>query len=169
MGILATVVTDFGESRQLYFRINNVDASNHGVASVARVRGYISRLAFEAGGAYMKEYEAIEFTPNVTDPLWTQGYAALKAKMEADYAQNQADIAQMTSDVIAAQTAATSAAAALAAYVGDVTSEKSALQAAADSTASILSDKQAQLTTLQGAALPAPAVQDVLESGQATA
>lgn len=157
-------MTDFGESRQLYFRINNVDASNHGVASVARVRGYISRLAFEAGGAYMKEYGAIEFTPNVSDPLWTQGYTALKAKMEADYAQNQADIAQMTSEVSAAKTIATQAADALAAYTGGVASVKSALQAAADSSASIVADKEVQLANLQAKAVPDPSIRDILEA-----
>ena len=76
MAIKAVVTTPYGEQRELYIRRNNIEASNHGVASHALVRGFISQEAFEAGAHFVWEKE-IEFQADVTQPLWQQAYAAL--------------------------------------------------------------------------------------------
>jgi microcystin degradation protein MlrC len=78
MAILATVETTYGEVRELYVRLNNIEASNHGVAAVALFRGYISSDAFESGKGFVWE-RSVEFAPDVSKPLWEQAYAAVKA------------------------------------------------------------------------------------------
>jgi len=78
MAITATLNTSYGESRQLYVRLNNCEASNHGVPATALFRGYISVEACSAGKRYVWERE-ISFTPDVSGSLWDQAYAALKA------------------------------------------------------------------------------------------
>lgn len=76
MAIIAKVTTPFGEDRELYIRLNNVEASNHGAASLALFRGFLSKDAFKAGSHYVWE-KWIEFTPEVSQPLWSQAYKAL--------------------------------------------------------------------------------------------
>ena len=78
MAIQATVETTFGERRDLYIRLNNVEASNHGVAATALFRGFASKDAYAAGKQFMWEH-AVEFAPDVALPLWTQAYSALKS------------------------------------------------------------------------------------------
>jgi hypothetical protein len=78
VAIKTTQEASFGETRELYVRLNNLEVSNHGVSSVALFRGYLSKEAFDAGKPYVFEKE-VEFTANVALPLWDQAYAALKA------------------------------------------------------------------------------------------
>lgn len=78
MATLQTVQTLYGEARELYIRLNNVEVSNHGVTSWAKFRGFASEEAFQNGGKYLWE-EDIEFTADVSEPIWPQAYAALIA------------------------------------------------------------------------------------------
>ena len=81
MAITATVMTDFGEQRDLYIRLNNVEGvNNHGYAGESRFRGYLSHEAFLAGKQFVWE-RLVTFTPDVSEPIWTQGYTALKAAL----------------------------------------------------------------------------------------
>lgn len=80
MAIIAEVETKFGERRELYIRLNNVEASNHGVSSYALFRGFVSEEAFRAGAHYVWE-QTVEFTPDVSQPLWGQAYDALKVEV----------------------------------------------------------------------------------------
>lgn len=77
MAIQATVKTQYGEDRDLYIRLNNVEASNHGVMASALFRGFLSQTAFEGGANYMWE-QSVEFVADVTKPLWEQAYSELK-------------------------------------------------------------------------------------------
>ena len=83
MAIKATVTTQFGEDREVYIRLNNVEASNHGAASLALFRGFLSQEAFKAGSHYVWE-KWVEFAPDVSKPLWHQAYAALIAQEGLD-------------------------------------------------------------------------------------
>lgn len=76
MAIIANVTTQFGEDREVYIRLNNVEANNHGVPAQALFRGFLSREAFEAGAHYVWE-KKVTFVPDVSQPLWPQAYAAL--------------------------------------------------------------------------------------------
>lgn len=93
MAILATVTTDHGEERELYIRLNNMEASNHGVTSFAKFRGFVSQEAFAAGAHYLWERD-VEFTANVATPLWQQAYEALKDS----FAHNAALVADLAAD-----------------------------------------------------------------------
>lgn len=81
MALVANLETLYGETRQLYVRINNVEASNHGQPAYILVRGFLSREAFEAGKHYVWEQQ-YEFQASVADPLWAQGYVHLKSLPE---------------------------------------------------------------------------------------
>lgn len=85
MAIAAIVTTQFGEDREVYIRLNNIEASNHGVPAQALFRGYLSQEAFESGAHYVWE-GSVEFASDVSQPLWPQAYAALVAQegFEAD-------------------------------------------------------------------------------------
>ena len=76
MALIATVPTAYGEDRELYIRLNNVEASNHHAASVALFRGFLSKAAFQSGASFLWEKQ-IEFTPDVSKPIWQQAYVAL--------------------------------------------------------------------------------------------
>ena len=77
MAVKAKVQTLFGEEREVYIRLNSVEASNHGWASHALFRGFLSKEAFQSGSHYVWEKE-IEFFPDVSKPVWEQAYEALK-------------------------------------------------------------------------------------------
>lgn len=77
MAILATVLTVYGEERELYIRLNNTEVSNHGVKSTALFRGFLSKDAFDAGSHFMFEKQ-VEFTANVSEPIWEQAYTVFK-------------------------------------------------------------------------------------------
>ncbi|MDW3059223.1 hypothetical protein [Vibrio sp. 1978] len=79
MAILANVQTKHGEDRELYVRINNVEASNHGVKSSVLFRGFLSQSAFNDGYHYLYE-EVIELIVDPASPIWEQAYLAYKAK-----------------------------------------------------------------------------------------
>lgn len=79
MAIQTVVKTEYGEERSLYIRINNIEASNHGVASNAKFRGFLNKEAFEAGARSVWELD-MEFLADVALPLWPQAYEALKAE-----------------------------------------------------------------------------------------
>ena len=83
MAIKAIVETVHGEERELYIRLNDIEASNHGVRSIAKFRGFISQEKFEAGANYLWEQD-IEFVADVTQPLWGQAYQALKSALNVD-------------------------------------------------------------------------------------
>lgn len=80
MAIKAIVETVHGEERELYIRLNGIEASNHGVESIAKFRGFISKEKFDDGANYLWELD-IEFVADVTQPLWVQAYQALKASL----------------------------------------------------------------------------------------
>ncbi len=61
--------------------LNNVEASNHGAASRALFRAFLSRAAFESRAQYVAEF-LVEFTPDVSEPIWPQAYAALLEREE---------------------------------------------------------------------------------------
>lgn len=77
MAILMEIETSYGEKRECYIRLNNVEACNHGNHSNALFRGFVSKEAFEAGKSFVWEKE-VEFHPDVSQPLWPQAYAALR-------------------------------------------------------------------------------------------
>lgn len=77
MAIHVSAVTAFGETRTLYIRLNNMEASNHGQPAVALFRGYLTKEAFESGKHYVWE-RTIRFMTDVSLPLWEQAYDALK-------------------------------------------------------------------------------------------
>lgn len=79
MAIKANIHTAFGEERECYIRLNNIEASNHGVTSRALFRGFLSLAAFEAGSHYVWE-KTVEFDADVSKPLWSQAYEALVAQ-----------------------------------------------------------------------------------------
>lgn len=83
MAIQATITTQYGEDRELYIRLNNVEASNHGAMASALFRGFISKAKFDAGANYLWEQE-VEFVADVTQPLWGQAYQALKSALNVD-------------------------------------------------------------------------------------
>lgn len=83
MAIKATIETIYGENRELYIRLNGIEASNHGVASIAKFRGFISQEKFEAGANYLWERD-VEFMADVDQPLWGQAYQALKSAINVD-------------------------------------------------------------------------------------
>lgn len=80
MAIQAKVDTEYGEERSLYIRLNNIEASNHGVPCNVKFRGFISKEAFDSGSRYLWEKD-IEFLADVSLPLWTQAYEALKTQI----------------------------------------------------------------------------------------
>lgn len=81
MAVTANLETSYGETRALYVRVNNVEASNHGAPGYALCRGFFSQAAFEEGKPFVWE-QTVEFTPDVSQPIWAQAYAALKALPE---------------------------------------------------------------------------------------
>ena len=76
MATKTTIQTSFGESRECYIRLNNMEVSNHGVKAVALFRAFLSREAFQNGASFVADFE-VEFYADVSAPLWEQGYAAL--------------------------------------------------------------------------------------------
>jgi len=81
MAILATVTTEHGEDRELYIRLNNMNASNHGVYAKATFRGFASKAAFDEGKRYMYEH-VVGFMADVSKPLWEQAYSELKKEID---------------------------------------------------------------------------------------
>lgn len=80
MAIQATVTTNFGEDRELYIRLNNVEVSNHGSPASALFRGFLSQAAFVDGANYMWE-QSVAFEADVAGGLWGQAYAELKVQL----------------------------------------------------------------------------------------
>lgn len=87
MAIKATTETSFGEDRGLYIRLNSMETSNHGLTSHALFRGFLSKEAFQGGKSFVWE-RSVEFMADVSQPLWAQAYAALKAQPEMAGAQD---------------------------------------------------------------------------------
>ena len=83
MAIIATVKTSLGEDRELYIRLNNIEASNHGEMSSAKFRGFLSKEAYQAGANYAWEQD-VEFMADVSQSLWGQAYQALKSTLNVD-------------------------------------------------------------------------------------
>lgn len=83
MAIKANIKTMFGEDREVYIRLNNVEANNHGVKATATFRGFLSADAFASGSHFVWEAE-IEFDCDVSQPVWPQAYSALAAEHEFD-------------------------------------------------------------------------------------
>lgn len=80
MAIQARITTIFGEERDCYIRLNNIEASNHGQPAQALFRAFLGRAAFEAGHHYVAELP-VEFAADVSRPLWGQAYDALKERL----------------------------------------------------------------------------------------
>ncbi len=72
-------------------RLNNVGVSNHNMPSSALLRGFASREAYIAGYRYQFERE-IEFAADVTQPIWSQAYAAFKTVLQAEGPSDAVDI-----------------------------------------------------------------------------
>jgi hypothetical protein len=53
--------------------------SNHGVESYALFRAFLSQALFEAGANYVAEFE-VRWIANVSEPVWSEAYAALIAQ-----------------------------------------------------------------------------------------
>lgn len=83
MATKAIVETVHGEYRELYIRLNNIEAGNHDEKSSAKFRGFISQEKFEAGANYLWEHD-VEFMADVSQPLWGQAYQALKSALNVD-------------------------------------------------------------------------------------
>lgn len=83
MAILANVETMFGEKRELYIRVNNVEVSNHGVKASALLRGFASKEAFDSKKHYMFE-KTIEFNADVSGNLWEQAYSAFCEELNVE-------------------------------------------------------------------------------------
>lgn len=77
MAVKATVETNFGEERELYIRVNNLEASNHGAHCLAKFRGFTSQAKYQEGFGYVWERD-IEFSPDIALPLWEQAYNEFK-------------------------------------------------------------------------------------------
>lgn len=77
MAIIANVELNTGENKNLYLRVNSVQVSNHGVKSIALIRGFLSESAFLNGKAFMYESE-IEIDLDVSLPMWEQIYEEMK-------------------------------------------------------------------------------------------
>jgi len=82
MGIKARVMTKFGEKRDCYVRINNVDDvqnNKDGTTVKPRLRAYLD--SFENGKPYVWDsVEAdlkLEFIVDISKPLWDQIYEEL--------------------------------------------------------------------------------------------
>lgn len=85
MAIMAEVETLHGETRKLYIRLNNVEASNHGVKCRALFRGFLSEKAFKEGKHFLWE-EYVEFDGDATGKHWEQAYAALAKTLTGEKA-----------------------------------------------------------------------------------
>lgn len=102
MAVIAHLETEFGESRDLYVRLNNFEQlANHGVPAVARFRGYLSEEAFRGGRGFVWEM-LVPFDADAPAEPWQLAYAALRAHDAA--APIAADIAAL--DAMAAELAA---------------------------------------------------------------
>lgn len=85
MAIRGSVITKFGEERECYIRINNVEnAANHNVKWKPRLRGYLIDFTVEESPAYVWDSieEGIEISCNIDVSLqksvWTQMYEQIK-------------------------------------------------------------------------------------------
>ena len=76
MAITTTIQTSFGEERECYIRLNNMEASNHGMPAKALFRAFLSQATFADGSHYVAEFD-VEFQADVSKPLWSQAYAEL--------------------------------------------------------------------------------------------
>lgn len=82
MALLATVETTYGESRELYIRLNNFEQlANHGVPVVARFRGYADQEAYNDGKPYIYE-QVVEFAADAPAAPWPLAYGMLAAQLE---------------------------------------------------------------------------------------
>ena len=81
MAVTASLTTSYGETRDLYVRVNSLSTSNHGVSSSALFRGYMGQEQFQAGGGYVWEFE-MDFMVDVSGQIWEQAYEALKGLPE---------------------------------------------------------------------------------------
>lgn len=79
MAIQIREETTYGEDRDIYVRLNNIEASNHGVQASALFRGFLSKQAFEDGKHYVFE-KTVEFDADVSSSLWEQAYNFLKGQ-----------------------------------------------------------------------------------------
>lgn len=77
MAVSASLPTTYGETREVYVRINSASISNHGTMSAFLFRGYVSKEAFRSGSSFIWELEA-ELLANVSENPWGQAYAHLK-------------------------------------------------------------------------------------------
>ncbi len=80
MALKMKLQTSFGETRDLYVRINNVEQlKNHdeGGPDEVRFRGYLSKKAFDERRAFVWEM-VLPCDIDVSKPTWPQAYAALK-------------------------------------------------------------------------------------------
>ncbi|MBN9220411.1 MAG: hypothetical protein J0I79_20885 [Mesorhizobium sp.] len=82
MALKAILETSFGETRELYVRLNNFDTVSKHAQSAARFRGFLSQEAFEAGKSFVWERE-ISFVADLSDgadAIARQAYGALRGQ-----------------------------------------------------------------------------------------
>lgn len=86
MAITAKIRTVYGEERECYIRLNNVEANNHYMPATALFRAFLSKEAFESHSHYVAEFD-VKFQADVSEPLWSQAYEALIDREGFDLAE----------------------------------------------------------------------------------
>ena len=79
MALLVTMDTVLGKDKPIYVRVNTLTLSNHGVEAPALLRGFASEEDYRAGAPFVYERELDVSPLDVSEPLWGQVYANLKA------------------------------------------------------------------------------------------
>lgn len=88
MAFTAIVDTRFGETRELYIRLNNFEQlGNHGVPAIARFRGYYSQAAFDAGANFVEEW-LVEFPADAPEQPWEMAYTAFGERANTESLPN---------------------------------------------------------------------------------
>jgi hypothetical protein len=80
MAINAKLETNYGEERDLYIRLNNLETVSKHAGAVARFRGFVSEKAFKAGKNYVWE-KLVEFPCDIGGNLAEQAYFVLKKEI----------------------------------------------------------------------------------------
>lgn len=83
MALQKRVIDDLGRDVELYVRLNSAEISNHGIAGHFLFRGYASKDAFIGGGRFLWE-QSLESFINVSEPIWSQAYDAIRSEGDID-------------------------------------------------------------------------------------
>lgn len=96
MALQAELLTNHGESRSVYIRLNNIDNMTKHTFWNALFRGYISKEAFEGNWGYCWEL-VVSFKGDENRPAREQAYEALRAydptvEIEENLRERQRDV-----------------------------------------------------------------------------